>query len=78
MAVSFDEFCKALAHTVTFSLIGEDVIISSEEFNKILEDLKVELRQAYLDKESPYGETEEDMVRYLMENTQIEIEGEDS
>jgi hypothetical protein len=75
---TMDQFCDALAKTMTLTLIGDDVVVSVNEFARITQDLKKELTQAYTDAGSPYGTSENNMIQYMLENIAIEIEDEES
>lgn len=71
------EYCEILAQTITAELLEHEGKLSGDELEKIVKDLEIELSKAYADNGSPYGTEEADMVKYLLENTQISIEEED-
>lgn len=69
---SYHELCYTVAQIVSTEIAGGS--LSGDELNKIADSLEQEFRQAYVEANSPYGEEDEGIVRYILENLMIEIE----
>lgn len=74
---SLRDYCIALAQSVTSVILERDMPLGDPTVEKLIDDLQQEFIDNYSEAGMPYGEQEEDLVRYLLENLTILVEEEE-
>lgn len=74
---SLRDYCVIVAQSVTSVILEQEMPLSDPNVQSLIDDLQQEFIDGYAQIGMPYGEQEQDLVRYLLDNITISVEDEE-
>lgn len=71
---SLREYCIVVAQSITSTILEQEMPLGDPTVEKLIDDLQQEFIDNYASIGMPYGEQEQDLVRYLLNNITISVE----
>lgn len=71
------EYCNIVAQSLTSVILEREMPLGDPTVEKLIDDLQQEFIDNYANIGMPYGEQEQDLVRYLLDNITISVEEEE-